>query len=529
MTLQVKRRGRPTAVILCAMALLGALLLAACGGQVGAPAAQTGTTVEAFIGDLEANATASGSLVPARSAILNAPAPATVESVLVRPGQAVTAGEPLLVLDTADLELGRRLSELDLRLAETTLADLTAAPTAAELAAAEATLASAQAQLDDLQAGPSAVELASLVAGVRAAESSLASANSQLAQARNTVTTADISAAEAQLAAAQLQLQSAQQANDDLADEATDQTLRTAQQAVATAQAQLNNLRNGQDTAAAQAGVSAANARLASARADYEQQTAGPSAAQLAAAEAQVADARASLAALQDGPTAAQIAAQEAAVAQARLALDDAAAALARATIIAPFDGVVAALNVQAGEVASGPVAELVDLDSLEVVLQVDEIDVGSLSIGQAATITLDSYPDAAISAEVVAISPSAAVNRSSGLVTYDVRLRLGATDLPLLAGMTVNADLVTAEKNGVLLAPNAAIRVNRNNGTYSVNRVVGATTEEVPVVIGLRDANYTEILDGLAAGDQLLIGAVQSIDPLGGGPFGGNNEEGQQ
>lgn len=526
MTEQTKQtiRARIRLAFLMLTALAGVLVLAACLSNPNDPAAgQTSETVEAFIGDLEANATASGSLIPARAAVLNAPTIGRVVAVDVRPGQAVNAGDPLLSLDATNLELNRLSAELDVRQAEVSLADLLADPTPAQLAAAEAAVASAQAQIDNLQAGPTEAQLASLETSVRSAQSAVASANAELVRSQNTVTDADIRSAEAALAAAQLQLKSAQQANEDLTNQATDQQLRSAEQAVASAQARLDGLRDGADTTAAQGSVGAAAARLESAQAEYDRQVAGPTASQLASAQAQLADAQASLDSLRDGPTQAQIDAAEATLAQAQLSLDGAEAALADATIVAPFTGVLATVNVQPGEIASGPVAELIDLDSLEVVLQVDEIDVGSLSVGQPATITLESYPDVEITGEVASIS-SAATTNPSGLVTYDVRLRLGENSLPLLAGMTANADLVTAEKKDVLLVPNAAIQVDRTNGTYSVYRMNGETIEQVPVTVGLRDGRYTEITSGLSAGDQLsLSGSIPQSNFM--GPFGGGRE----
>lgn len=512
-----------------AVLLLLVVLLAACGATPGA-AGQTAETVEVIVGDLSANATASGTLRAARAATLESSATARVSDVLVRAGQQVAAGEPLVVLDATDLELNVRAAQGNLRQAEAQLADLLGDPTPAEMAAAEAAVASAQAQRDDLLAGPSAAELAQLESSLRSAEAAVASANAELTNAASSVSAADLSAAEAQLAAAQLQLRAAEDANEELANQATHATLQAAQQAVAAAQARVNQLREGPDTAAAQGSVGAAAARLESARAEYERQTAGPTAAQQAQAESQLAEAQASLAQLESGPTAAQRAQAEAAVEQARLALAAAEEALADATITAPFAAAVTAVHVQRGEIAAGPVVGLVDLDSLEVVLQVDEVDVGSLAVGQPATVTLESYPEAEIAAEVASIAPAAGAS-VTGLVTYDVRLRLGESGLPLLAGMTANATLVTAEKSDVLLVPNEAIQVDRTSGTYSVRRQVGETVETVEIVIGLRDSQYTEVREGLSAGDVLLIGGEAESPfgpggdfegPGGGGPFGG-------
>ncbi len=499
-------------------------LLVACGASPGATA-PAGETVAVIVGDLAANATASGVLRASRAATLDSPTTGRVTAVLVRAGQQVTAGEPLVVLDTADLELSVRSAQANLRQAEAQLSDLLSDPTPAEMAAAEAAVASAQAQLDALLAGPTAAEQAALESSLRSAEAAYASAQADLTNAQGSVSAADLSAAEAQLAAAQLQLRSAEDANRDTTDQATDEALRAAQEAVAQAQAQLDDLRAGPDTAAAASNLGAASARLESARADFEQQTAGPSAAQQATSESQLADAQASLAQLQAGPTAAQRASAEAAVEQARLALADAEDALANATITAPFDAAVTTVLVQPGEIATGPVVGLVDLGSLQVVLQVDEVDVGSMAVGQPATVTLESFPDAVIAAEVAAIAPAAATS-SAGLVTYDVRLRLGDSGLPLLAGMTANATLVTAERRDVLLVPNEAISVDRTTGTYSVRRQTATGAETVTIVIGLRDNQYTEVRDGLSAGDVLLIGETDSSNGAPGfgdnGPFGG-------
>jgi multidrug efflux pump subunit AcrA (membrane-fusion protein) len=151
------------------------------------------------------------------------------------------------------------------------------------------------------------------------------------------------------------------------------------------------------------------------------------------------------------------------------------------------------------------------------------------MSIGQPATITLETWPNVAIAGEVVAIAPSAQTNPGSALVSYEVYLSLGDTALPVRVGMTANANLITAERSGVLLVPNQAINANRENGTYTVTLVTGETTQEVAVTIGLRDGQHTQITDGLNEGDELLIGnslPTTSFTPGpggDGGPFGGN------
>ena len=118
---------------------------------------------------------------------------------------------------------------------------------------------------------------------------------------------------------------------------------------------------------------------------------------------------------------------------------------------------------------------------------------------------------------QVASIAPRA--KNVAGIVTYEVRLDVewssaaGATQLPILTGMTADADLVTSRRTDVLLVPNRAITADRDAGTYHVYRVDGDAVEKVQVAIGLRDKNYTEITSGVQEGDELVIGYVEAGD----------------
>jgi HlyD family secretion protein len=421
-----------------------------------------------------------------------------------------------LQLATADLSLGVTAAEQTLRLQEANLADLLAEPSAAEMAAAEADVASAQANFDALTNGATAEEIAAAEANLRAAQASLNAATADLDSTESSVTESQLQAAQAAVAAAEINLQNAQEANEELTNAATDQALRQAEQQLAAARAQLNVLLAGPDEAqlaAGQSSVTSAASQVESRQAELDQLRQGATAAQLANAEAQLAQAEAALADLVTGPTVEEIAAAEAEVEQARLSLADAQEALAKATVVAPFAGLVTAVHVTEGEIAGGPVVELIDDHDLAVTLQVDEADVGALSIGQPATIILSTWPDVAIPGEITVIAPGAQTTPGSSLVVYEVRVGLGTTDLPVRAGMTAEANLVTAEREEVLLVPNRAIRVNRENGTYSVLLVTGETTQEVPVTIGLRDDENTQITGGLNAGDELMLNSGVEVN----------------
>jgi HlyD family secretion protein len=272
----------------------------------------------------------------------------------------------------------------------------------------------------------------------------------------------------------------------------------------------------------AQANLSVAVAQRDASQANLDLVMQGASAAQIAAAESSLAQAEANLDSLLAGPTDAQITLSEIQVEQARINLARAEQNLADATLRAPFAGLVTTVAISPGELANGVVVELVDTNSLEVVLEVDEVDVSSYLPGQPVLITLEAWPDTEINGELRAIAPKAIVDRSE-LVTYEAYVTLGATDLPLLVGMTANADLTTAQRAGVLLVPNQAINADRSNNTYTVSLVqADGTTQEVEVAIGLRDRSYTEITSGLNEGDRLSINTIESDLSFGPGQGGG-------
>lgn len=514
-----------------------------------------GETVTVMTGDLAANATASGQVQAQRAAELALAQSGYIAEVYVQVGDRVAAGEALLTLDTAVLERAVSSAQQTLTIQEANLATLLAPATTADLAAAEANVASAQAALDGLLAGPDTDEIAKAEADVRAANADITAAAAQLNDARAGASAAEIEAAQIQLDLAQTAATRAAEQHStilvtepegflsaetlaDLEFSARAQALQ-ANATLAAAQETVERLLNGDGNAIAAASAQAA---LAAAQRDAAQATLGllllgPSAAQIAAAEATLAQAQATLDRLQRGPSQSQIVQMETAVVQARVALQRAENDLAEATLYAPFDGVVTAVNGQPGEQASGILVALVDPASLEVVLDVDEVDIGKVNVGQPATLTLESWPDVDIVGEVVSIAPIATQDNTA-VVSYQVYISLGETELPVLVGMTANARLLTDTVKDVLLVPNAAINANREKGTYTVNKVItnasGAQTlTEVEVTIGLRDGRYTQITSGLQAGDELIIGSVTPRfqfgngdgppdNGQGGGPFGG-------
>jgi len=182
--------------------------------------------------------------------------------------------------------------------------------------------------------------------------------------------------------------------------------------------------------------------------------------------------------------------------------------------VLAPMDGVVAVRNVQIGQIiASGvsnvgggtTVLTLSDLSRIFVVAAVDESDIGKVREGQTVTITADAYPSKTFRGQVMQIA-TRGVNLSN-VVTFEVKIEvLGDSKALLKPEMTANVEILTAAKDDAILVPAEAV-VRKGRGKQVVTVIgEGGSKEEVAVAPGLSDGTKTEIPDGLAAGQTVLV-----------------------
>ena len=563
-------------VLIIALIAAGGLLVRQRANAAAAVDLAQEPAATAFVGTLSSEASASGQLLPQREAALSFSMGGKVDRVSVGVGDEVRAGDALIQLESDAIERAVRRAEQALAIQEARLAEMLKDPTQEDLAAAEAAVTSAQTQLDDLLAGPSDIELIDAEAALtsaqaqlddlleKASKEALAEAQAALASAQAAEkTTAALREASAdqllvarqQLTLAEIDLESAKYFYDALANDwqhkdyaphsPEAEVLKNAQKAYEVALARFNlSAADINDSAYRSAQAQVAQARtaltalteektvqIASAREQLAAAVANLAAlteqetVQIAGARAQLKQAEANLAKLLDGPSDEQLAVSEAQVEQARIAVQNVQAMLAEATLVAPFDGVITAVHVDVGERATGRAVEMVDPTSLEVVLDMDEVDIGRIVVGQPTTIILETWPDQTLSGKVTAIAPKA--RAQSEIVTYQVHIQSDTPSewpsiLPIRTGMTANADLITEKREDVILVPNRAITADRANGTYSVRRIDGEEITEVSVAIGMRDTQYTEITSGLQAGDKVSIAEVEAGFAF--GP-GGRNE----
>ncbi|HEY65458.1 MAG TPA: efflux RND transporter periplasmic adaptor subunit [Caldilineae bacterium] len=418
-------------------------------------------------GDIVSTVSATGSIEPERRVELTFKTPGRVAEVLVKEGDHVQAGQVLARLETADLELALAQAEATLRIRQAQLAQVRKGPDESEIMAARAQLESAQAAYRQLLQGPSEDEK-------RAAKAAVERARAALEQAQA----------------------------------AYDQVAHLPNVAMLPQSVQLRQ----------------ATIELEAAEAQYRIKTAPPTEAQIAQAQAQIAQAQANLDRLLKGPNEEEIIIAEAQVAQAQISVEQARLALQNATIVAPFDGVVSAVNIQPGEVVAGgamPAIVLIDPSRFHIDVKVDEVDIGYVKEGQTVEITLDALPDEKLTGRIERIAPEAKV--SGGLVSYDVTIVIEPTDAPLRAGMTATANIVTMELKDVLIVPNRVIRIDRENNKMYVEKVIEGIPVRTEIVVGARDEQYSQVVRGLKEGDVVAVRTISGREQLRRSMFGGD------
>jgi len=210
-------------------------------------------------------------------------------------------------------------------------------------------------------------------------------------------------------------------------------------------------------------------------------------------------------------------------VEEARQALEKAQSDLEIETITAPFDGVVASVDVDEGDVIPPPsvsqvtIIHLIDLTSMELVVELDEIDIPGVERGRRAVIEIDALPELQLEGRVTFVAPVPRVE--ADVVLYSVKIGF---DVPegsgIKVGMSATADIVLSDRSDVLLVPDRAIKYI--DGSPVVYVMVDEQIEERSVVIGLSDGFRTEIKEGLGEGDIVVIEErTESSTP--GFPFG--------
>ena len=194
----------------------------------------------------------------------------------------------------------------------------------------------------------------------------------------------------------------------------------------------------------------------------------------------------------------------------AELNMDNLQEAMNNYTVTSPISGTIIEKNAKAGDAltAGADLCTIYDLSYLVMVINVDELHVSDVSVGQSVQVTADAVPDKTYTGTVTRVSMKGSSN--GGTTTYPVTVRIDETE-GLRPGMNANAEIVIAEAGNALAVPNAAIVrggyvLVTKDSPSAANADPDMTAPEgyvyVPVKIGVSDDDYTQIISGVTGND---------------------------
>ena len=205
-----------------------------------------------------------------------------------------------------------------------------------------------------------------------------------------------------------------------------------------------------------------------------------------------------------------QMASAQAAVEQATAALSTADRNIERAQVRSPIAGQVVKRMVSVGEQVDGtaaqPIAEIANLDRVELAANVPSEQLSRIKIGQPVSVATDAYRGRAFVGSVLAIAPAVDPTTNAALV----RIRIANADRGLRIGMFAQARVqLDQHANALIVPPPALVRDQRGTAVYVVS---GDTAERTPVTVGLEQPDAVEILSGVEDGQTVLTSSVYGL-----------------
>ena len=203
--------------------------------------------------------------------------------------------------------------------------------------------------------------------------------------------------------------------------------------------------------------------------------------------------------------TSEKIIVQESRVDQAQASLTTAQANLNKMTLRAPFTGIISAVNIDEGEIASinSPAVSLVSESEFEIKLDIPEADIANIEIGDQALVTFDAYDDVEFTAEVTFIAPTAKL--VEGVPSFETTLRFLNSYNKIRSGLSADVEILATKAVDVLSVPARSLFAKDGKTFVRILMKDGSIKEQV-VTVGLRGSLGTvEIKDGLKEGDEVV------------------------
>ncbi|HEY3326736.1 MAG TPA: efflux RND transporter periplasmic adaptor subunit [Novimethylophilus sp.] len=183
-----------------------------------------------------------------------------------------------------------------------------------------------------------------------------------------------------------------------------------------------------------------------------------------------------------------------------------------RTVLVAPFDGTVADIVGELGEyttpsppgVATPPAIDLIDDSCLYIKAPMDEVDAPKIRVGQAARVTLDALPGKVLPAHVKRVAPYVvAVEKQARTVDVEANLDQPPAPGELLVGYSADLEVILDTRENTLRVPTSTLLEGSKVLLY---RPDTGRLEERAIKRGITNWEYTEVLEGLKAGDRIVI-----------------------
>ncbi len=218
----------------------------------------------------------------------------------------------------------------------------------------------------------------------------------------------------------------------------------------------------------------------------------------------------------------AQISVDEAKLKQAKAQVQQARASLAQleeqlsyTTLVSPIDGVVLSRDVQVGDAVSSilvlgsnatQVMTIGNINRVYVKGKVDEADIGSVYLGQPAIIHIQSFPNKIFHGKVTKIAPMG-VDKDN-VTTFEVRVSIQNPGHQIKANMTANAEIEVREHKHTLIVPEQALVYDSHKQAFVdvPDAKSKSGMRKVAVKVGISNGDKAEILDGLKAGQTVVL-----------------------
>ncbi|TSC94855.1 MAG: RND family efflux transporter, MFP subunit [Candidatus Berkelbacteria bacterium Athens1014_28] len=201
--------------------------------------------------------------------------------------------------------------------------------------------------------------------------------------------------------------------------------------------------------------------------------------------------------------------------------------------VTAPIAGTINEINIKNGDdlsrtssnsTTNAPII-IGDLETLKALVEVNEVDISKISIGQEVALKFDALDSLTVSGKVEKIDALGAV--AQGVVTYNVTVGLDVLDERIKPQMSVTASIISNSKEDVLIIPTSAITTEGDNYFVEILNN-GMIPQKIQVQIGMSNDTQTEITSGLNVGDKVVTQKIESSSSsLSSGSSNQNNSSG--